>query len=319
MPITRVFPGVPRPRRNGGRSGSIGISGSGSGIEWSFTRGGCVGPLASTRLVDHGVLWPPKLAGDRPSIEVVPGGSLIDGEGGDEVLGDDGAPRRRTAATGSVPVDAAHAPPAGRPRGGRSRQGPDVTGASTLGRPAAVARAGRSRPALAALVGKRRRVRCATPRAFSGPPEAQAGARGRDRGSSPPARMSRCRARCCTRTSSTRWPGEAALFAPATGRPRCATSSRTCCPTTYSPGPARGRTPGASWAGRPGVRRALDRRGRGSRAGRRGRGAAAGSTGQPPPRPPRWVQTAWLAGDGRTGTATASIGVRQDLADGIAR
>ena len=31
--------------------------------------------------------WPPALAGDVPLVEAVPGGSVIDGEGGDEVLG----------------------------------------------------------------------------------------------------------------------------------------------------------------------------------------------------------------------------------------
>ncbi len=46
-----------------------------------------IGPLAAAHLVEHGVLWPPTLANDRPLLETVHGGSLLDGEGGDEVLG----------------------------------------------------------------------------------------------------------------------------------------------------------------------------------------------------------------------------------------
>jgi asparagine synthase (glutamine-hydrolysing) len=46
-----------------------------------------VGPLAATHLLRHGVLWPPTIHADVPIIERVTGGSLLDGEGGDEVLG----------------------------------------------------------------------------------------------------------------------------------------------------------------------------------------------------------------------------------------
>jgi asparagine synthase (glutamine-hydrolysing) len=48
-----------------------------------------IGPVARQRLLEYGVLWPPNLAGDVPVTQAVQGGSLIDGEGGDEVLGDD--------------------------------------------------------------------------------------------------------------------------------------------------------------------------------------------------------------------------------------
>jgi asparagine synthase (glutamine-hydrolysing) len=46
-----------------------------------------VGPLAQAHLVAHGVLWPPTIHGDSPFVEHARGGSLIDGEGGDDVLG----------------------------------------------------------------------------------------------------------------------------------------------------------------------------------------------------------------------------------------
>jgi asparagine synthase (glutamine-hydrolysing) len=47
-----------------------------------------IGPIAREHLVDHGVVWPPTIGADAPLVEVARGGSLIDGEGGDEVLGD---------------------------------------------------------------------------------------------------------------------------------------------------------------------------------------------------------------------------------------
>ena len=46
-----------------------------------------VGPLAQAHLVAHGVVWPPTIHGDTPFVEHARGGSLIDGEGGDDVLG----------------------------------------------------------------------------------------------------------------------------------------------------------------------------------------------------------------------------------------
>jgi Asparagine synthase len=46
-----------------------------------------IGPLAASHLLTDGLLWPPTIAVDVPFIEAVPGGSILDGEGGDEVLG----------------------------------------------------------------------------------------------------------------------------------------------------------------------------------------------------------------------------------------
>jgi len=45
-----------------------------------------VGPIATEHLRQHGVVWPPAIAGDVPLVVAVPGGSLIDGEGGDQIL-----------------------------------------------------------------------------------------------------------------------------------------------------------------------------------------------------------------------------------------
>lgn len=46
-----------------------------------------VGPSAAAHLLAHGVVWPPTVHGDAPVTDLVRGGSLLDGEGGDEVLG----------------------------------------------------------------------------------------------------------------------------------------------------------------------------------------------------------------------------------------
>jgi asparagine synthase (glutamine-hydrolysing) len=47
-----------------------------------------VGLLAREHLLRHGVVWPTTIARDIPLLELVRGGSLLDGEAGDEVLGD---------------------------------------------------------------------------------------------------------------------------------------------------------------------------------------------------------------------------------------
>lgn len=46
-----------------------------------------IGPLARPHLLEHGVVWPPTIHADATFLELLAGGSLIDGEGGDEVLG----------------------------------------------------------------------------------------------------------------------------------------------------------------------------------------------------------------------------------------
>jgi Asparagine synthase len=88
VPITRVFPDVPESGED----------------EWQETvvrhlqlrdwhrvqihdELDVIGPLAARHLVEFGVVWPPTIAGDVPLVDAVPGGSVMDGEGGDEVLG----------------------------------------------------------------------------------------------------------------------------------------------------------------------------------------------------------------------------------------
>lgn len=46
-----------------------------------------IGPYAQRHLHEYGVVWPAAIATTVPLLEVVPGGTLLDGEGGDDVLG----------------------------------------------------------------------------------------------------------------------------------------------------------------------------------------------------------------------------------------
>lgn len=47
-----------------------------------------IGPVAQSHLTRHGVLWPPPIAVYLPLFEAARGGVLLDGGGGDEVVGD---------------------------------------------------------------------------------------------------------------------------------------------------------------------------------------------------------------------------------------
>jgi asparagine synthase (glutamine-hydrolysing) len=89
VPIMRVFPGITEAEEGAWQERVVRHLGLG---DWHrvvlHDEVDVIGPLARARLVEHGVLWPPNLAGDVPLIEAVPGGAVIDGEGGDEVLGD---------------------------------------------------------------------------------------------------------------------------------------------------------------------------------------------------------------------------------------
>ena len=230
IPITKVFPDVPRPRSRAWQERVIDHLRL---DDWQriviHDELDLLGPLATANLVDHGVVWPPTIHGDRPVIDRVRGGSLIDGEGGDEVLGGDGTPHRAGDDARSLPT-LRHASQAGAaprwrslPKRLHARRVRDRWSADPLPwlRPVAAA-------ALAAAVGgeERPRRRCRSPRACADPPPARPGARRRATASTSLAPgTSSCRARCCTPTSSTRWRRRAASSASAAARPRCAPSS----------------------------------------------------------------------------------------------
>jgi asparagine synthase (glutamine-hydrolysing) len=88
VPITRVFPAVEEAAEREWQETVVRHLGL---RDWHraviHDELDVVGPLAAEHLAAHGVVWPPTIAGDRPLVDAVPGGSVIDGEGGDEVLG----------------------------------------------------------------------------------------------------------------------------------------------------------------------------------------------------------------------------------------
>ncbi len=88
VPITRVFPKVSASDEHEWQEAVIrhlGLS------DWHRLvindELDVIGPLAAPHLLAHGLVWPATIASDLPVIDAVTGGSVIDGEGGDDVLG----------------------------------------------------------------------------------------------------------------------------------------------------------------------------------------------------------------------------------------
>ena len=131
IPITKVFPDVPTTEESSWQELVIRHLRL---HDWELVsiddELDLVGPLATANLVEHGVVWPPMIHGDIPVLERLGGGTLIDGEGGDEVLG--------VAAHRIAPV--AGLPRAPRPvqwrRVRRSARGPGAGSAASAARPA---------------------------------------------------------------------------------------------------------------------------------------------------------------------------------------
>lgn len=88
IPITRVFPDAPRTEETSWQETVLRHLRLGDWHRLEFhDELDVVGPLARPLLLEEGVVWPPTLHGNIPMIEVVAGGTLLNGEGGDEVLG----------------------------------------------------------------------------------------------------------------------------------------------------------------------------------------------------------------------------------------
>lgn len=86
--ITKVFPGAPGTAEDEWQEAVVRHL---DVREWHRMTIGdeldLVGPVATSNLLRHGVIWPPTVHSDTPMLDQLRGGSLIDGEGGDEVLG----------------------------------------------------------------------------------------------------------------------------------------------------------------------------------------------------------------------------------------
>jgi asparagine synthase (glutamine-hydrolysing) len=86
LPVTRIFPGVAQSNESEWQELVIRHLKLGDWIrEKIVDEMDVVGPLAQARLRAHGVLWSPLLHGDEFFLRHAGGGSVLDGEGGDDV------------------------------------------------------------------------------------------------------------------------------------------------------------------------------------------------------------------------------------------
>jgi asparagine synthase (glutamine-hydrolysing) len=89
VPVTRVFPGVVEAEESSWQELVVRHLGL---ADWHriviFDDLDFVGPIAAEHLVQHGIVWPPAIGADVPLVKAVEGGSILDGEGGDDMLGD---------------------------------------------------------------------------------------------------------------------------------------------------------------------------------------------------------------------------------------
>ena len=88
VPITRIFPGIAEADEQEFQEAVVRHLGLHDWHRVVFEDElDVVGPIAARHLLAHGVVWPPNIATDVPLVDAVPGGSVLDGEGGDDVLG----------------------------------------------------------------------------------------------------------------------------------------------------------------------------------------------------------------------------------------
>jgi asparagine synthetase B (glutamine-hydrolysing) len=88
IPVTRRFPDEPDTDESDWQTTVIRHLGVQDWVRLPL-RGACdlIGPIARPILRDHGLLWPPTVHVNVPLLEVAAGGTLLTGEGGDEVFG----------------------------------------------------------------------------------------------------------------------------------------------------------------------------------------------------------------------------------------
>lgn len=88
VPITRLFPGVPDADESEWQELVMRHLGL---VDWCrlslHDEVDILSPTARDHLVQHGLVWPPTLTASNPMYQQLEGGTLVDGEGGDEVLG----------------------------------------------------------------------------------------------------------------------------------------------------------------------------------------------------------------------------------------
>jgi asparagine synthase (glutamine-hydrolysing) len=103
IPSTNRFPSAPDSDESGWQERVIAHLGLEDWLRPEFTDElDCVGPVATSVLRRHGLLWPFNAHFHVPQLEAASGGSLLTGIGGDETLGPSGWARERAVLSGKV-------------------------------------------------------------------------------------------------------------------------------------------------------------------------------------------------------------------------
>lgn len=101
VPATKLHPGIPATEESDWQQMVVDHLGL---TDWVRLPVGAeldlVGPVAAHHLLRHGVLWPPFVHSNSPIVDAARGGSVLTGEGGDEVFGDRRVSALRQAFTG---------------------------------------------------------------------------------------------------------------------------------------------------------------------------------------------------------------------------
>jgi hypothetical protein len=88
VPLTHVFPEAPGADEGDWQELVVRHLGLTEWVRQRFDRElDLLGPHSTDGLRRHGLLWPPLLHGNMPALEAAAAGSLVTGEGGDEILG----------------------------------------------------------------------------------------------------------------------------------------------------------------------------------------------------------------------------------------
>ena len=89
IPVTKVYPDVPATDESAWQELVIRWLGVEDWVRHEyFDELDLLGPAATASLRQHGLLWPGSAHNRGPTLEVARGGCYVDGEGGDEILGE---------------------------------------------------------------------------------------------------------------------------------------------------------------------------------------------------------------------------------------
>jgi hypothetical protein len=89
IPVTKIYPDVPASDESEWQELVVRWLGVDEWVRHEYhDELDLLGPAATQSLRDHGLLWPGTVHNRAPTLEVAKGGCYVDGEGGDEILGE---------------------------------------------------------------------------------------------------------------------------------------------------------------------------------------------------------------------------------------